>query len=87
MLPTPLFALKVVYGGELVEHLLVDGQRVAPRALEMSGYQFEFPDIDDARCARWWRHRLRRDVRRSRNRGGVTEGFRTPDLRDHNPAL
>ena len=39
------------------------------------------------RCARCWRHRLRRDVRRSRVRGGVTEGFRTPDLRDHNPAL
>jgi NAD dependent epimerase/dehydratase family enzyme len=48
VLPTPLFPLKVVYGGELVEHLLVNGQRVLPRVLERSGYQFEHGDIDGA---------------------------------------
>ena len=48
VLPTPLFLLKAVYGSELVQHLLVDGQRVVPRALEASGYVFEFPDIDRA---------------------------------------
>jgi uncharacterized protein len=48
VLPTPLFPLKAVYGSELVQHLLVDGQRVVPRALEASGYGFEFSDIDGA---------------------------------------
>jgi len=33
VLPTPLLPLKAVYGGELVEHLLVNGQRVLPRVL------------------------------------------------------
>jgi uncharacterized protein (TIGR01777 family) len=48
LLPTPLLPLKVVYGGELVQHLLVDGQRVVPRVLETSGYQFAHPHLDDA---------------------------------------
>jgi uncharacterized protein (TIGR01777 family) len=47
-LPTPLLPLKAVYGAELVEHLLVNGQRVLPRVLEQSGYQFTHTDIDDA---------------------------------------
>ena len=33
-LPTPVPALKVVYGSELVDHLLVEGQRVVPDLLE-----------------------------------------------------
>jgi uncharacterized protein (TIGR01777 family) len=48
VLPTPLFPLKAIYGSELVQHLLVDGQRVVPRALEASGYEFEFSDIERA---------------------------------------
>ncbi len=48
VLPTPLFPLKAIYGGELVQHLLVDGQRVVPRALEASGYEFAYPEIDGA---------------------------------------
>ena len=48
VLPTPRFPLNAVYGSELVQHLLVDGQRVVPRALESSGYKFEFSDIDRA---------------------------------------
>jgi uncharacterized protein (TIGR01777 family) len=47
-LPTPLLPLKVVYGSELVQHLLVDGQRVVPHALTASGYEFAHPNIDDA---------------------------------------
>lgn len=48
VLPTPLLPLKAVYGAELVEHLLVNGQRVAPRVLEQSGYEFAHAQLDDA---------------------------------------
>jgi uncharacterized protein (TIGR01777 family) len=48
VLPTPLLPLKAVYGAELVEHLLVDGQRALPRALEQHGYQFAHAHLDDA---------------------------------------
>jgi NAD dependent epimerase/dehydratase family enzyme len=48
VLPTPLFPLKLVYGSELVEHLLVNGQRVLPRVLEGRGHEFAHPEIDGA---------------------------------------
>ncbi len=88
VLPTPLFPLKAVYGAELIEHLLVNGPTRAPSVARAgSDHGLSAPGARQARCAPCWRHRLRRDVRRSRVRAGVTEGFRTPDLRDHNPAL
>ena len=48
VLPTPRFPLKAVYGAELVQHLLVEGQRVVPRVLESSGFEFAHADIDGA---------------------------------------
>ncbi len=48
LLPTPLPALKLLYGAELVEHLLVAGQRVVPDVLRATGYQFTEPDMDGA---------------------------------------
>jgi NAD dependent epimerase/dehydratase family enzyme len=48
VLPTPLLPLKAVYGAELVDRLLVIGQRAMPRALEASGYEFAHREIDDA---------------------------------------
>lgn len=48
VLPTPLAPLKVRYGSELVQHLLVEGQRVVPKALEASGFEFEHATIEDA---------------------------------------
>jgi uncharacterized protein len=51
LLPTPVPALKLVYGSELVEHLLVDGQRVVPDRLEGSGYRFVHRDLDGALAA------------------------------------
>ena len=48
VLPTPLLPLKAVYGGELVDALLVHGQRVHPRVLEQHGYEFAHPQLDDA---------------------------------------
>jgi hypothetical protein len=46
LLPTPLPVLKLVYGGELVDHLLVAGQRVVPEVLTRTGYEFAEPDLD-----------------------------------------
>jgi uncharacterized protein (TIGR01777 family) len=48
VLPTPLAPLKLVYGSELVQRVLVEGQRVLPAALEASGYPFRHPTIDAA---------------------------------------
>jgi len=47
-IPTPLFPLKILYGAELVESLLVTGQRVAPARLEASGYQFRYDQLEQA---------------------------------------
>lgn len=47
-LPTPTAPLKAVYGAELVETLLLAGQRVLPAALEASGFDFEEPALETA---------------------------------------
>lgn len=51
LLPTPLAPLKVLYGSELVQNLLVDGQRVMPDRLLATGYEFRHPDLADALAA------------------------------------
>jgi uncharacterized protein len=48
LLPTPIPALKLVYGGELVDHLIVEGQRVVPDRLESTAYSFAHRELDDA---------------------------------------
>ena len=48
VLPTPMLPLKVVYGGELVQHLLLDGQRVFPEKLLASGFTFAHPELETA---------------------------------------
>jgi uncharacterized protein (TIGR01777 family) len=50
-LPTPLLPLRLVYGRELVEGLLLGGQRVLPAALTADGFEFSHPNLDDA--VRW----------------------------------
>ena len=47
-LPTPLLPLKLRFGAELVETLLLVSQRVAPAQLEAAGYQFAFASLEDA---------------------------------------
>ena len=48
VLPTPLLPLKVRFGGELVESLLLFSQRVAPTQLEATGYPFTCSSLDAA---------------------------------------
>lgn len=48
LLPTPVLGLKLIYGSELVEHLLLAGQRVVPDRLTETGYTFAEPDLDSA---------------------------------------
>ncbi len=48
LLPIPLTPLKARYGAELVERLLVEGQRVLPARLEATGYTFRHPSLGAA---------------------------------------
>ena len=48
LLPTPLTPLKLKFGSELVQSLLVDGQRVLPTRLESSGYAFRHTTLEPA---------------------------------------
>jgi uncharacterized protein (TIGR01777 family) len=47
-IPTPLAPLRLVYGSELVETLLLGGQRALPRALDAAGFVFTHPTLADA---------------------------------------
>jgi uncharacterized protein len=58
-IPTPLLALRLRYGSELVQHLLVEGQRVLPKRLEATGYGFAHPTLEEALRAVVDRHRRR----------------------------
>jgi len=46
--PTPLTPLKLRYGRELVEHLLLFGQRVRPAKLEASRFAFGHTELEPA---------------------------------------
>ncbi|MBM3694253.1 MAG: TIGR01777 family protein [Actinobacteria bacterium] len=47
-IPTPLLPLKLRYGGELVQSLLLEGQRVLPAKLEEAGYAFGHTELEIA---------------------------------------
>jgi uncharacterized protein len=61
VIPTPLSPLRVRYGSELVQHLLVEGQRVLPTRLQATGYTFEHPTLEEALRAALDRHRRRHE--------------------------
>jgi hypothetical protein len=48
VLPTPMLPLKLRYGGELVDTLLLSGQRATPTRLEAVGFRFEYPVLEPA---------------------------------------
>jgi hypothetical protein len=47
-LPTPMLPLKIRFGAELVNALLLAGQRAQPAQLLATGYEFTFSSLDDA---------------------------------------
>ena len=47
VLPVPEFAIKLLFG-EMGETLLLQGNRVIPEKAVTAGYQFKFPDLEDA---------------------------------------
>ncbi|MEX0848089.1 MAG: TIGR01777 family oxidoreductase [Ilumatobacteraceae bacterium] len=48
IVPIPSFGPKLLLGGELADALLFTGQRVVPRVLEASGYEFQHPGLETA---------------------------------------
>ncbi len=48
VLPIPSFGPKMLFGGEMVDTLLLGGQRVSPTALQRSGYEFHHETLDSA---------------------------------------
>lgn len=44
-LPIPSFGPKLLLGGELVDNLLLTGQRVVPTVLQRAGFQFRHPEL------------------------------------------
>ncbi len=48
LLPVPSFAPKLLLGSELVDALLMSGQRLVPRALRASGFSFQHATLDVA---------------------------------------
>jgi hypothetical protein len=45
--PVPEFAIKMMFG-EMGENLLLKGCRVVPKRLQELGYEFKFPNLEDA---------------------------------------
>ncbi len=45
--PIPVFAIKLLFG-EMGEALLLGGQRVAPERLVAEGYEFSYPQLEQA---------------------------------------
>lgn len=56
VLPTPLLPLKIRFGAELVESLLLFSQRVSSKKLEASGFKFSHPTLEGALRAVLDRH-------------------------------
>ena len=48
LLPTPSFGVKLLFGGELTDELLLSGQRVVPATLKARGFEFQQATIEDA---------------------------------------
>ena len=48
VVPTPTLALDVILGREMVQEMLLGGQRVVPAKLQASGFTYRHPDLDGA---------------------------------------
>jgi uncharacterized protein len=56
--PVPSFILRVALG-EMAEALVLGGQKIVAKKLVESGYQFKFPNVDEALAEIFNRHELR----------------------------
>jgi len=48
VIPVPTPALQLLFGREMVEEMMLGGQRVLPARLATSGFPFAHPDLEDA---------------------------------------
>jgi uncharacterized protein (TIGR01777 family) len=48
LLPAPAFALRLVFGREMAQELLLGGQRAVPARLQQSGFRFQYPELEGA---------------------------------------
>lgn len=46
LLPTPALALRLAFGSEMAEEMLLAGQRVLPARAQREGFTFDYPTID-----------------------------------------
>ncbi|MBA3267894.1 MAG: TIGR01777 family protein [Acidimicrobiia bacterium] len=59
VLPTPTTALRILFGREMVEEMLLAGQKVLPEVLVSTGYVFAFPALGAALAAQLGRSSTR----------------------------
>ncbi len=55
LLPTPAFALRLAFGREMADEMLLGGQRVLPARAQREGFNFEYPTLERSLA-----HQLRR---------------------------
>lgn len=48
VMPVPSLGLRLLFGREMAETMLLSGQRVLPKVLQRTGYAFTQPDLDAA---------------------------------------
>ena len=46
LIPTPALALRLAFGSEMAEEMLLAGQRVLPARAQREGFTFDYPTID-----------------------------------------
>lgn len=48
VMPVPKLAMHALFGKEMTKEMLLGGQQVLPAALELSGFSFAHPNVEDA---------------------------------------
>lgn len=48
VMPVPKLAMHALFGTEMTKEMLLGGQQVLPAALELSGFSFAHPNVEDA---------------------------------------
>lgn len=48
VLPTPAFALRLAFGADMANEMLIGGQRVLPAHAQREGFHFEYPTLEQS---------------------------------------